>query len=471
MTKLMSRNSRLPLSANRSLARPERHTQLPFRGSPQPTLGVELELLIVDPRTRDLAPGSLPILDACNAIPVPGVTAELMQSMIEVKTGICDDLAEVRRQLVPSLQRLHRIATNRGFGLALGGTHPFHQTSTSVVFPDERYERVIERLAWLAYQRVVFGLHVHVGVPGPEEALGVMTLLTPYIPHLLALSANSPYWHSADTGLASSRAALYNLLPHAGLPPYFDDWQEFGNYCRVMEDCKVMRSFKDVYWDIRPRPDLGTVEFRICDMPSSLAETLGLVALTRSLVIWTLRTLEEHPERRRYDQRHNWVGVENKWLATRYGLAAPYIDTPDGARRPLVEDTAELIDRLLPIARERGDEGFLAPFRSLHRFESGSERQRRLYRASGSWGALIDQLMRDLATELEVEDTVRRNAPLREPAGRAGPRGLGEPWDIVDEASWESFPASDSPSWSMGVAAPAPPLATGNDSESESYAG
>jgi carboxylate-amine ligase len=323
MTKMLANPlwSRVP--GSRTSVRPESRADLTFRPSPGPSLGVELELLVLDPRTRDLAPGSVRILEACAAESVPGVTAELMQSMIEVKTGVCRDVAEVRAQLVPSLRRMHGIAQSLGYGLALAGTHPFHQTSTSVVFPAERYERVLERLAWLAYQRVVFGLHVHVGVPGGDAALGVMTLLTPYLPHLLALSANSPYWHSADTGLASSRAALYNLLPHAGLPPYFGDWREFRNYCQVMQGCGAMRSFKDVYWDIRPRPDFGTVEVRICDAPATLASALGLVALTRCLVIWALRVLEEQPQRRRRDRRHNWIGVENKWLATRYGLEAP----------------------------------------------------------------------------------------------------------------------------------------------------
>jgi carboxylate-amine ligase len=387
---------------------------------------VELELLVLDPRTRDLAPGSVRILEACAAESVPGVTAELMQSMIEVKTEVCRDVAGVREQLVPSLRRMHGVARSLGYGLALAGTHPFHQTSTSVVFPAERYERVLERLAWLAYQRVGFGLHVHVGVPGGDAALGVMTLLTPYLPHLLALSANSPYWHAADTGLASSRAALYNLLPHAGLPAYFGDWQEFRNYCRVMQGCQVMRSFKDVYWDIRPRPDFGTVEFRICDAPASLAATLALVALTRCLVIWALRTLEEQPRRRRRDRRHNWVGTENKWLATRYGLEAPYIRSPGGKRRPLAEDAAALIERLLPIARETGDEPFLAPFRPLDRFETGSALQRRLYRESGSWEALLDRLAQQLTGELDAAastlSVVPRSAtPACDNAGQSVP--------------------------------------------------
>src|SRR4029079_4244410 len=132
-----------------------------------------------------------------------------------------------------------------------------------------------------------------------------------------------------------------------------------------------------------------TVEFRICDAPATLAATLGLVALTRCLVIWALRVLEEQPQRRRRDRRHNWIGVENRWLATRYGLEAPYIRTPGGKRRPLAEDVAALLERLLPIARETGDERFFAPFQPISGFETGSEAQRRLYRESGSWEAML----------------------------------------------------------------------------------
>lgn len=173
-----------------------------------------------------------------------------------------------------------------GFEIALVGTHPFHRSSSSVVFPDERYERILERLAWLTYQRVVFGLHIHVGVPDGELALGAINILVQYLPHLLALSANSPFWQGVDTGLASSRAALYRLLPHSGVPRYFGKWKEFRTYCHVMQDCKAMQSFKDIYWDIRPRPDFGTIEFRICDTPASLAVLFGRPPRPRSTPPW-----------------------------------------------------------------------------------------------------------------------------------------------------------------------------------------
>jgi carboxylate-amine ligase len=384
-------------------------TALEFRPSAGPTLGVEFELMILDPETRDLAPGAVSLLEACAAQSVVGVSAELMQSMVEVKTGVCRDVAEVRDELFVTLRRVCRLTVKSGHMLALAGTHPFHRTADSDVYPDERYEGVLDRLAWLAYQRAVFDLHVHVGVPGGEEAVGVMDLVTPYLPHLLALSANSPFWHGADTGLASSRAALTRLLPHAGAPPYFEDWRAFCDYYRVMRECGALESLKDLHWDVRPRPDLGTVEFRICDTPATLAATLGLVALTRCLVVWALRELEGRPGLRRRDPRRDWIAAENRRLASRYGLDAPYIRTTAGERRPLAQDVDGLIERLLPIARETGDERFLAPFRPVARFEPGSTLQRRLYRKTGRWDVVMDRLALRLVLDLVAVAEGRRS--------------------------------------------------------------
>ena len=376
--------------------------ELVFRPSPETTLGVELELQIIDQETGDLAHGAVPLLKACAEEGVEGVTAELMQSMFEVKTGICRNVGEVRDQLVPTLTRVRNIATSLGYELALGGTHPFSRTTASVVFPAERYERIMERLAWLTYQRVVFGLHVHVGVPSGDRAIAVTSMLVKYLPHLLALSANSPFWQGVDTGLSSCRAALYRLLPHAGVPRHFRTWKEFRNFCQVMMDCKAIGSFKDIYWDIRPRPDFGTIEFRICDMPPTLGITLGIVALTHCLVISCLRLLEERPQLRRGDMRRHWVAIENKWLATRYGLGAMYIRTPTGKRRQLRQEVADLVEKLTPIAREHGDQPFLAGLGPIDKFESGAARQRRLYREVGSWKAVIDDMTRRFKDELQA---------------------------------------------------------------------
>lgn len=389
---------------------PAKADELAFQGSTDATLGVEMELQILDRETGELAPGAVRILKACADEKVEGVAAELMQSMFEVKTGICKDVQEAHDQLTTRLRKVRIIASSLGYELAMGGTHPFHRASASAVFPAERYERIMERLAWLTYQRIVFGLHVHVGVPNGDTALASTNILVQYLPHLLALSANSPFWQGVDTGLASGRAALYGLLPHSGVPPHFRKWKEFRSYCQVMTDAKAIGSFKDIYWDIRPRPDFGTIEFRICDMPASLPITFALVTLIRSLVISTLNLLKERPAVRRGDLRRHWIAGENKWLATRYGLEAIFIRTPGGRRRTLRKDLAELVQRLQPIAKAHGDDAFLAPLQKLNEFEIGSDWQRSLFRQNGNWKSLTDAMVRRFTEEL---DAVKSSRPAQ----------------------------------------------------------
>lgn len=375
--------------------------ELTFRSSPAATIGVELEFQIIDRESRDLAPGAVRILKECAAEGIQNVTAELMQSMIELKTGVCQNVSEARQEIVGNLRKVRNIASSLGYDLAMGGTHPFHRTGSDVVFPAERYEKIQERLSWLTGQRVVFGLHVHVGVPGGDMAMGVIGMLVQYLPHLVAASANSPFWQGVDTGLASSRVALYRMLPHAGVPRHFRDWKEFRNFYRVMRDCRAMQSTKDIYWDIRPCPQFGTIEIRICDMPDSLATTFGLVALIRSLVVSAQRLLEEKPLLRRGDMRRHWIAIENKWLATRYGVEALYIRSPGGKRATLIQDLAVQIKRLTPFARDLGDHQFLSAVTPGERCQSGADRQRRLYRDTGSWPGLVDDMTRRLAEELK----------------------------------------------------------------------
>jgi carboxylate-amine ligase len=383
---------------------------LVFHPSPGPLLGVEVELQILDRDSGDLAPGAVRILKACAEEAIEGTSAELMQSMLEVKTGVCGSVDEVRDQLYARVKRVRNIASSLGYELCMGATHPFHRTATSTVFPAERYEKILDRLGWLTYQRVMFGLHVHVGMPSGDMAIGAINLLMQYVPHLIALSASSPFWQGVDTGLASSRTALYRLLPHAGLPQYFISWKEFRGYCKVMMDCQTISSFKDIYWDIRPRPDLGTIEFRVCDMPLTLTRTLRLVALIHTLAIYGMRLLQERPRMRRGDIRKHWIAVENKWLATRYGLNAMYIRTPSGKRRPLVRDIAELIEKLLPVARETGAEPYLLGLRPVEKIETAADHERRCFREKGNWKALVDDMAAQLLHDLESEEAVRSRA-------------------------------------------------------------
>lgn len=374
---------------------------LQFHPSSESSVGIELELQILDRDTGDLCPGAVRLLAACAEEGLEDVSAEFMQSQLEVKTGVCHSVAEVRETLFSLLHRVRIIANSLGYDLALGGTHPFNRAANSAVFPAERYQRIHDQMAWLTYQGLVFGLHVHVGVTGGDMAIGVMNTLVQYLPHLLALSASSPFWGGVDTGLASVRSALFRMVPHGGLPHYFANWKDFCTYCRVMHDCQAILETKDIHWDIRPRPQLGTVEFRICDMPLTLERVLALTALIRTLTGASQRLLEKQPKMRQGDRRHYWIAVENKWLATRYGLDAKCIRTPGGKRRGLAEDVAGLLEHTIPIAKETGDAQFLESLQSREKLEIGSDRLRSLYREKGDWRALIEEMKNRWLRELE----------------------------------------------------------------------
>jgi carboxylate-amine ligase len=373
---------------------------LRFHGSPKATLGIEIEMPVLDREGFELAPGAPRILKACQEEDVPGFTSELMQSMLEVRTDICENVREAEHQLKDRLRRARTLADSFGYKLALFGTHPFHRINASAITNDPRYERVVNRLGWITYHRVAFGLHIHVGVSGGDRAIQLMNVLVQYVPHLLGLSANSPFWQGVDTGLNSSRAVLYGLVAHSGIPMHMEQWKDFRSYFNVMRDCEAIRTVKGIKWDIRPRPDLGTLEFRICDTPSTLAEVLSIAALTRSLVIQADRLLTEHPRATSSDPRREWITVENRYLTARHGLDAVYIATPSGKRRVLRQELDDRIKKILPVAEESGDDRYLKRLLPISDWSNGANKQRRIYRDAGGWQALAEAFARSLEEEL-----------------------------------------------------------------------
>ncbi|HEY8505471.1 MAG TPA: YbdK family carboxylate-amine ligase [Gemmataceae bacterium] len=406
-------------------ARPRKPAdELTFRPSAENSLGLELELQVLHPETGDLAPGGVRILDACAEEGLDAATAELMQSMVEVRTGVCRDVAAATADLLPTLRRVRHIATSLGYDLAMGGMHPFTRAGTGAVSPFPRYERVAKRMAGMVGQFTVFGLHVHVGVPGGDAAVTAANELVPYLPHLVALSANSPFWHGVDTGLVSARAAMFRLSPRAGTPRYFPDWDGFCEYFRFMRDCGVIAATKDIYWDVRPRPLQGTVEVRVCDMPSDLDVVFGLAALIRALVTASVgRAAKAKHARRPGAGRAHWVADENKWLALRYGLKAEYFRTPGAPPRTLAEDLEELLEKLRPVARRNGDLEFLKVFAAPAEYESGAERQRRLYRESGDWADVLGSMKSGWVETVEKARSAgpeSKTARPGAPPGRAG---------------------------------------------------
>ena len=358
--------------------------KIPFHGSPRPTLGVELELQLVDPLTFNLRQGSVELLGrlADDEHAMSRVKQELTQSTIEIITGICDDVDGAMRDLAGSIQLVADIGDELGFALSSAGTHPFGQWRDQKIFPNDRYQHLVDRIQWPARRLLIFGLHVHVGLSSGEKAIAVSNALCSYLPHLLALSASSPFIDFEDTGLASARSKIFEGMPTAGLPYRLSNYGEFQRFMNTLVRARAIETIREIWWDIRPHPGFGTLEIRICDAPSTMQELAALTALVQTLVV----ALDE-----RYEagvpmpNLQPWIVRENKWRAVRHGLDAEIISNNHGDQSALRQQLPGLVERLMPIAErlncgaELGSiPGMLERGVSYERQRARFERSRRL---------------------------------------------------------------------------------------------
>ena len=368
---------------------------LPFTRSDPLTLGVELELQLIDAESRDLAPGAPQLFERLGG-PRANIKPEIFQAMLEVSTGICRDVSEVRRELDAVLAEVREAAGDLGLRLASAGSHPFARHRERLVYPAERYQGLIDRNRWVARRLMIFGLHVHVGMRDGEHAMATINGLLPYLPHLLALSASSPFWQGSDTGLASSRITIFEALPTAGHPCTFRDWADFERVHDAMIACRAITSVKDIWWDIRPHPDYGTIELRICDGLPTLGEITALVAVVHALCA---RLDERYAQGERPKPPPQWVLRENKWRASRWGRAADLVLDSTGRTRNLAEDLACMVDELEPYAARVGATAGLAAARDMLARPPSYERQRALFARHGSLLPVTDALIAELATD------------------------------------------------------------------------
>lgn len=382
----------MPLTASESRA------CLPFKGSPRPTLGVELEIQILDPETMNLTSGSVDLLARLNAgrAEHPKIKQELTQSTVEVITGICDDVPHARRDLTESLRTLYEAGDELGLAFAMAGTHPFAQWRDQKIFPNERYDHLVNKIQWPARRLLIYGLHVHVGVGSGEKAIAISNALTTFIPHLLALSASSPYTDFEDTGLASVRSKIFEGMPTAGLPFRLANYGEFQAFMNTLIHAGAIESVREIWWDIRPHPSFGTIEVRVCDCPSSLTEVCAITALIQSLVV-CLGTY--YDEGHYVDLLRAWIVRENKWRAARNGLDAEIILDNRGGQAPLREEIGSLLEDVAPFADALGCRTDLEAVRTMLRDGVSYERQRRVYAETGS----LEAIVRSLAAEARAD--------------------------------------------------------------------
>jgi carboxylate-amine ligase len=382
-----------------------------FTTSPRQTLGVELELQLLDPRSHALAaeaPALFERIGESNAI-----KPEIFRSMVEIATGVCAGLDEVKHDLETAFGVLRAVCRDRGLALSGGGSHPFARYRDRIPFPSERYQQLMQRKQWIARRLLIFGLHVHVGMRDGDQTIATMNALLPYSAHLLALSAASPFWDGVDTGLASARVTVFEALPTAGVPPRLESWAAFEQLHDRLLATGSIESIKDLWWDMRPQPGLGTLEIRVCDTPQTLTEVFPLVALVQALAAWAD---EQQRDGRRFPAPDPTWLRENKWRAARDGLDAEIVCDEGRRTAPLRAEIEQLLVTLEPIARRLGDpEGLGGVARALEA-PGGHQRQREVFERTRSLPAVAEALAREM--ELNTPLAELAPAPGSPTAGR-----------------------------------------------------
>ncbi|RFU21708.1 glutamate--cysteine ligase [Geodermatophilus marinus] len=394
--------------------------QIPFHSSERASLGVEWELQLVDRETRELTAGAVEILREMTpegAAEHPKAKHELLQSTVEIITGICTTVAEAKADLAGTLAEVCAAAEARGLGVMCAGTHPLTDWQTQQISPKERYLQLVEKMQWLARRLQIFGVHVHVGVRAPEKAIPIVNALTQFVPHFLALSASSPYWVGADTGLASARSKVFEGMPTAGLPYQLSGWDRFEKYMDTLISTHTIESVREVWWDIRPHPDFGTVELRICDGLPTLDEVGAVAALSQCLVEQFDTQLD-----RGYTlpTPADWVLRENKWRAARYGLDADIVVDEKGTVRPVRQAISDLVEDLAPTARRLGCSAELADVERILAVGASYQRQRAAAAAAGGdLHAVVDSLLAELRGGLPSGPVAVPSGPVSGTAGCA----------------------------------------------------
>ncbi len=373
-----------------------------YNGTEDHTVGVELELQLVDAKTLELVPRASQIIESLDGL-AGSVKHELMRSNLEVISKKCYSVAEAQRDLSSKLAPVIKAARGQGVLIAAASTHPFSRWQAQSVTPDPRYNELLDNLQMVARRFNIFGLHVHVGVSSAEKCIYVTNRILYYLPHLLALSSNSPFWEGALTGLQSYRIKVFENLPIGGLPFYFHNFADYSKLVNTYLRTGTIKTIRELWWDVRPHPDFGTIEVRICDIPSTLGEAMIIAAFIQALV---KKFGEDFDKGVCFIRPHSAIIRENKWRACRYGLEGEFIVEDGSKTMGAREALLELLGWCAEGAGSLGVEQYLAGLEStLRRGHTGAVRQINIYEEKGGLKALTRELASLLADEILPERT------------------------------------------------------------------
>ncbi len=353
------------------------------------TVGIEEEFQLIHPETRDLRSSVTEILASGQELLRDQLKQEMYQAMIEVGTTICNDVEEARKEVVSLRSTVGRLADEAGVRLMASGAHPFARWQDLDITQDDRYLQLSENLQDIARTIAVYGLHVHVGVDDRDRAIELMNEVRYFLPHILALSVNSPFWEGRDTGIKSYRSVIWGRMPRSGIPDHFTSWDEYRHFVDTLLRTRSIDEPKKIWWDIRPHPHFNTLEFRICDMPTRVEETIALAALFQAIVCKLSRLRSKNLGFRTYQRS---LIAENRWRAMRYGIDGSLIDFGKVSEVPMRSLALELLEFVDDVVDDLGSREALKTVHTILEEGTGADRQLRKYEETRDFKAVVDYL-------------------------------------------------------------------------------
>jgi carboxylate-amine ligase len=373
---------------------------------PSFTIGIEEEYQTVDPVSRDLRSHiQSEILEKGKVLLQEKVKSELHQAVVEVGTSVCRNIKEAKDEVKKLRRDMIKLARENGLRLASAATHPFADWRVQEITPDERYKNIVEDMQLVARANLIFGLHVHIGVEDRETAIHMMNHARYFLPHILALSTNSPFWLGMNTGLKSYRCKVFDKFPRTNIPDYFPSWGEYENFIKLLIKTNCIDNAKKIWWDIRPHPFFNTLEFRICDIPMRADETIALAALIQATIAKLYKLYSANQGFRLYRRA---LLMENKWRAARYGLDGRLIDFGKQKEVPARDLIHEYLDFVDDVVDELGSREELNYIHQILEKGTGADRQLRVFQETGDLKHVVDYIMEE--TEAGVGETAAASA-------------------------------------------------------------
>jgi carboxylate-amine ligase len=366
------------------------------------TLGIEEEFAIIDPETRELRSHIQEILEGGKVMLKEQIKPEMHQSVVELGTEICQSVADARAHVIELRSRLAELAGRAGLKIASVGTHPFSHWRDQLITQGERYQEIVKDMQQLARANLIFGLHVHVGIADREAAIHVMNQARYFLPHIYALSVNSPFWVGQDTGLKGYRLKVFERFPRTGIPDAFESLSEYEDYCKLLVKTGCVDNAKKIWWDIRLHPFFDTLEVRVCDAQSRVDDTLAIAALIQAVIAKLYKLQWQNMSFRVYRRR---LLDENRWRASRYGIDGKLIDFG----RETEVDTRSLLNELLEFVstevNELGSENEMAHIERIMGEGTGADRQLAIWERTQDMKAVVDQIVAETYEALTVSQT------------------------------------------------------------------